>query len=67
MRKRYIKHKTEHHSKTKQINGEHHVKNMIKILDNKFEINTFINREGRSDVVSLKPIVDYCSKFKFNY
>lgn len=44
-----------------QIDGEHHVEHMIKILDNTFEIDTRVNGEGKKDFVSLEPIVEYCS------
>lgn len=39
-----------------QVDGEHHVQHMIKILDNTFGIDTSVNGE-----VSLKPMVEYCS------
>ena len=46
----------------KNPDGTHHIKHMIDMLDNKFEINTRINGEGQKDYICLKPLISFFLK-----
>jgi hypothetical protein len=48
--------------KNKNPDGTHHIKHMIDIIDNKFEINTRINGEGQKDYICLKPLINFFLK-----